>query len=160
MRSFAFCFFFIFSPSLFSYSLDDYSRALNSLDEEKKELFYSSANRIKCPTCTGLSVLGSETSFSMQIRKKTLELVRDNKTESEIKSYFLDHYGPWIFRAPPKQGFHRAIWLAPVGLLLLLFFLALFFIQRRSQGQERDRKEIEEAFKADFQAYFEGKVKG
>ena len=107
-----------FSIAANAYTLKEYTQDLDSLKPDEKKKFFLSANQLKCPTCIGLSVLGSDTPFSMQIRKKVVSLVKENKDEETIKNFFTNRYGLWILRAPPKEGFHLLVWVIP-GLIIL-----------------------------------------
>lgn len=59
------------------------------------------ASDLRCPTCTGLSVLDSEAAFSIQIKNEVKEQLVAGKHKDEILKFFTDRYGPWILRAPP-----------------------------------------------------------
>ena len=120
MKKFLLLIILILPNNIFAYTVADYSKDLKDMTAEEKQRFFSSADDLKCPTCTGLSVLGSEAAFSMQIRKKVVELVKEKKNDKEIKKYFIERYGLWILRAPPKSGFHLLIWAIPAVLLLCL----------------------------------------
>ena len=87
--------------------------------EDKLELYYRVAEDLRCPTCTGLSVLQSDAPFSEQIKRRLRELVESGKTEAEIRSFFTERYGLWILRTPPKDGFHLVIWVIPLVFVLL-----------------------------------------
>ena len=93
----------VISGLSFSYELKDYSKDLKSMTAEERQQFFSSADKLKCPTCTGLSVLGSDATFSMQIRKKVVELVKNKKDPQAIEEFFVKRYGEWILRTPPKK---------------------------------------------------------
>ena len=126
----------LLSLKLSAYNLKDYAKDLETMSSEEKQRFFTSADQLKCPTCTGLSVLGSDAAFSMQIRKKVAELVKENKNEKTIKEFFTKRYGLWILRAPPKEGFHLLIWLVPAGLFFFLFCLYLFYLARGRKNKD------------------------
>ena len=53
------------------------------------------------------------------------------KTDKEIKDFFVERYGVWILRAPPKKGFNLVLWILPgagigVGLLWVMFLSKLW----------------------------------
>lgn len=81
--------------------------------------FRDVAKELRCPTCTGLSVLESDASFSVQIKDQVKEQINLGKDKDAIVKYFVDRYGPWILREPPKQGFNLLAWLVPSLLLCL-----------------------------------------
>lgn len=93
--------------------------------------YHDIAKDLRCPTCTGLSVLESEAKFSEQIKEIVKEKVKEGKHKEEIFKYFTERYGPWILRAPPKEGFNAIAWLFPIGILLLGPVFVWFFVWRK-----------------------------
>jgi len=94
----------------------------------------------RCPTCQGLSVKDSEAGFSVQIRNKVKELLQEGLTNQEIKDYFVERYGVWILRAPPKEGFNLLLWILP-GAGLVLGLGVLFWKSKRwTKKSEMDQK--------------------
>jgi len=93
-----------------------------------QDIYREISGQLRCPTCTGLSVLDSEAAFSVQIRNEVKDQLAKGKKESEILQFFVDRYGPWILRAPPVKGVNALAWIVPglfllVGPLLIWFFL-------------------------------------
>lgn len=96
-----------------------------------KEKYIESAKELRCPTCTGLSVLDSDAEFSVQIKQQVKEQVEAGKTGEQIRQYFVDRYGPWILREPPKHGFNAFAWIFPIGILALGPIVLWILIWRR-----------------------------
>jgi len=101
------------------------------LSEEQAELFQKVGNNLRCPTCTGLSVLQSEAGFATKIRDAAREQVVSGKSEAEIMLYFTERYGLWILRKPPAAGFHLLAWGVPIGFAIIGPILMWFFVWRR-----------------------------
>jgi cytochrome c-type biogenesis protein CcmH len=95
------------------------------------ELFHDVAGSLRCPTCTGLSVLESDARFSQQIKEIVLEQVEAGKNRDQILQYFTERYGPWILRSPPPRGFNVLAWLLPLTILLLGPPAVWFFVWRK-----------------------------
>lgn len=95
--------------------------------------FRDVAYELRCPTCTGLSVLESDAKFSVQIKDIVLEQVNAGKSKTEILNYFTDRYGPWILRSPPKEGVNLLAWIVPIGLLTIGPFLVWLLVWRRKK---------------------------
>ena len=102
--------------------------ALNS----QQEIQYNDiAKGLRCPTCQGLSILESDAPFSNQIKDIVKEKVAQGMSAREIEAFFIDRYGAWILREPPKQGFNMLAWVIPVSLMLLGPLLLWLMIWRR-----------------------------
>lgn len=104
--------------------------------EVDEELFRSIAIELRCPTCQGLSILDSSANFSEQIKAQVREQIRQGKSKPEIIDFFVERYGLWILREPPKEGFNLIAWILPTVILILGPILIWFFVWRK-------RKQIE-----------------
>lgn len=98
--------------------------------EMDDEFFREVARDLRCPTCLGLSILDSSANFSEQIKAQVRVQIDEGKDKQEILSYFVDRYGPWILREPPKEGFNLLAWLIPSALLVLGPLFIWFFVWR------------------------------
>ncbi|SME97602.1 cytochrome c-type biogenesis protein [Pseudobacteriovorax antillogorgiicola] len=81
--------------------------------------FKDVAGELRCPTCTGLSVLDSDAKFSVQIKDQVKEQMEKGRSKDEILEFFVERYGPWILREPPKEGFNIVAWIVPIAMLFL-----------------------------------------
>jgi len=95
--------------------------------------FIDIAKDLRCPTCTGLSVLDSDAPFSLQIKNEVKDQLRQGRTEKEIMSFFTERYGPWILREPPKSGANLIAWLVPMVVLLAGPILLWLLVWRKRQ---------------------------
>lgn len=118
---------------------------LEQLSLEQQNLYQQVSDELRCPTCTGLSVLQSDAPFSLEIRETVLEKVIEGNTPEQIRDFFTVRYGLWILRSPPVEGLHLLAWLIPS---LAAFFGAIgvwftFWRRRRTTGMERSRSRDE-----------------
>ena len=107
-------------------SIDD-----TALDQD---VFKDVAADLRCPTCTGISVLDSDAPFSVQIKNEVKQQLSEGKSKSQILDFFTDRYGPWILREPPKEGVHLWAWIVPLGFLLLGPLGVWYFFWRRASS--------------------------
>lgn len=135
MKNFVFlCIFFSLSTRVFATSTDE-------LSPEAQEI----ANGLRCPTCTGLSVLDSEAPFSKQIKTILKEKVEEGLDKQAIEQYFVARYGTWILRSPPKSGINLLAWILPVVLLVLgplFIYLFVWRHQKVASVQARTAEDI------------------
>ncbi|MCY4381512.1 MAG: cytochrome c-type biogenesis protein CcmH [Proteobacteria bacterium] len=109
---------------------------------EQKELFFSVAANLRCPTCTGLSVLQSDAPFSIQIKNLVQEQVSQGANQREIITFFTERYGLWILREPPKKGEHLLIWLLPVLFLLFGVFWLISLLKSPTNKEATNTTKI------------------
>ena len=123
--------------------------------EEFEARFRKLSNELRCPTCQGLSVKDSEAGFSVSIKDKIHELMKLDKTDEEIKEYFVERYGEWILQAPPKKGFNLVLWILPgagivIGLLWVLFRSKSWVTNSQHEGLAQLTPEEEQKLKEDL----------
>ena len=110
----------------FIFLITFFSNSTAKEQEDFSDRFRKLSNQLRCPTCQGLSVQDSEAGFSKSIKKKISELMKEDKTDIEIISYFVERYGEWILRTPTKSGFNLVLWLMPIVVILSGLFFVLF----------------------------------
>ncbi len=112
--------------------------------------FRDVAGDLRCPTCTGLSVLDSDASFSVQIKNEVKEQLNAGKSKDEILEFFTQRYGPWILRAPPKEGIHMWAWLLPIAALVLgpiIIWMVVWSRRERASSDEVLTRPVDEVVK-------------
>lgn len=105
--------------------------ANEDMNQEERSHFVHIAKQLRCPTCTGLSVLDSSAGFSEQIKDQVKKQIELGKSEQQILDFFVERYGPWILREPPTDGFNLIAWALPIALLVVGPFLIWLFVWRR-----------------------------
>lgn len=117
-----------------SASIQSFNREFQSLPSEQQEKIKDISRQLRCPTCTGLSILESDAPFSLQMRSAVLAQVKEGKSSDAILTFFTERYGMWILREPPRSGFHMLAWLLPCLLLILGPLVLLYLRYVRPQG--------------------------
>ena len=114
--------------------------------------FRDVAGELRCPTCTGLSVLDSDAKFSVQIKDEVRAQLESGVSKEKILEFFEQRYGPWILRKPPHKGFNAIVWWIPISLLVCGPLLIWFFVWRKrkviSSYGVRDAQSIIEEMKS------------
>lgn len=93
------------------------------------------AEKMNCPTCTGINLADCRTQTCAQWRDQIKDLVDQGMSEDEVLDYFVTQYGPQVLQEPPKSGFTLTLWVLPVA-MILLGGLILFFTMRKWTGQK------------------------
>jgi len=76
------------------------------------------ARGLWCPLCSGVRLDACELKACDQMKEMIALKLAAGASEEEIRTYFLDQYGPQVFGEPPREGFNWLAWILPVlGLL-------------------------------------------
>ena len=98
----------------------------------------SEINRgVMCPVCPGESIDQSQNPLAIQMRNLVAEKLEEGWSEDQIKTFFVERYGPSVLLEPPREGFNLLAWtLPPIGVVLVLAVLFLVVGQMRARAAE------------------------
>ena len=96
----------------------------------------SEINReVMCPVCPGESIDQSQNPLAIQMRGLVAEKLEEGWSGGQIKTFFVERYGPSVLLEPPREGFNLLAWtLPPIGAVLMLAVLFIAVGQMRSRG--------------------------
>lgn len=77
------------------------------------------AAQLRCPVCTGQSVLESNSGIAQEMQAVIRERLGKGETEDQILSYFVGSYGDWIILKPRPIGLNLLVYILPAGGLIL-----------------------------------------
>ena len=93
--------------------------ANKALETRAKNLF----TQLKCEVCQGQSIADSNAALAQDMRDLIRQKVSSGESDVMILTYFSTRYGDSILMAPPLTPRTWVLWLAPVLLVGLGFFL-------------------------------------
>lgn len=106
-------------------------------DEQLEALTRSVASELRCVVCQGLSIQDSPSELAQSMRAVVRDQLAAGRTPDEVKAYFVSRYGEWVLLRPQASGFNLAVYLLPLGAILLggvIVTLAIRRWARRSAG--------------------------
>lgn len=95
-----------------------------SLEDEKR--FYSLIKEVRCPKCTSGSLASSNAPVSEDIKQKIIELIKEGKTDREIKDFLSFRFGNDVLYNPGFNESTYLLWITPVVFLTLCLLVFLF----------------------------------
>ena len=127
------------------YQLEDFAKLIC---KEQRELCAKEVNypyralieEFRCPKCQNQNLAGSDAPIAQDLKQKTYELVKDGRSDAEIRQYMYERYGDFISYKPPVRPSTWILWFFPP--LLLALVLLGWFIKHRHSNQ---RKQLTEA---------------
>ena len=96
---------------------------------------------IMCPICPGESIDQSQNELAGHMRRIVREQIEGGKTDSEVREYFVERYGPVVLLEPSTSGIGLIAWIVPpVGLLIAgcSVAIALILMKRRRNEEVVD----------------------
>ncbi|WP_245929118.1 cytochrome c-type biogenesis protein [Agarilytica rhodophyticola] len=93
---------------------------------------------LRCPKCQNQNLIDSNSQISEDLRDEVVRLIKEGKTDSEIKEYMVSLYGDFILYKPPLQKNTIVLWAGPVLMLILGMCIFGVIIFKRSRMNEDD----------------------
>ena len=111
-------------------SLNAFSDTLYNFTEESQEIRFNNLIKdIRCPKCTSGSLSSSNAPISEDLKLKIVDMIKENKTDQEIKEYVASRFGKESLYEPEFNKSTYFLWFSP----FILLFLALTFFLFRSK---------------------------
>lgn len=107
----------------------------NKADEAR---FYALIEDFRCPTCQNQNLAGSDAPIAQDLKQKTYEMIKDGKTDGEIRSYMFERYGDFISYRPPVRPSTWILWFFPP--VLLVFVLGVWLYKNRPKTPKESPK--------------------
>lgn len=104
---------------------------------------------LRCPTCTGISILESDTPQSVAMRTEIEKQLSEGKSKQEILDFFQERYGEWILRQPDSRSISgMVIWGLPIAAFIIGPCVLLYFLRRSRQREQIELANIKNQLRA------------
>ena len=90
--------FLFFSIIFSSFTVGESLYEFDSIEDEKR--FYTLIKEIRCPKCTSGSLASSNAPVSEDIKSKIIQLIKEGKSDQEIKEFLSDRFGNQVLYNP------------------------------------------------------------
>tara|TARA_B100001094_G_C18158541_1_gene787930 strand:+ start:1239 stop:1607 length:369 start_codon:yes stop_codon:yes gene_type:complete len=113
---------------IFFLCINVYSETLYDFDNENDEARFNKLIKdIRCPKCISGSLSSSNAPISEDLKLKIVEMIKEDRTDQEIKEYVSSRFGKESLYEPELNKQTYFLWYSP---FILLFFALSFFIFR------------------------------
>jgi len=103
-------------------------------DEAEEARFRALSAELRCVMCQNQSLADSNAQIAHDLRLQVLALMREGKSDREIKDYLVARYSDFVLYNPPVRPSTWLLWFGP-GLILLAGAGVLVVVVRRRAGQ-------------------------
>ena len=108
-------------------------------DSEQQEAQYQGLiAEFRCPKCQNQNLAGSDAPIAQDLKQKTYDMVKDGRSDAEIRDYMQERYGDFISYKPPIRPSTWVLWFFPPLLLIIILGGWFWRTQRRQQLVEVD----------------------
>ena len=112
-------------------SLHISSDMVYKFDNQEDELrFNNLIKEIRCPKCTSGSLSSSNAPISEDLKLKIVEMIKDGKSDSDIKQYVSDRFGKESLYDPEFTQQTYILWFGPLIFIVIAFII--FFFRKKT----------------------------
>ena len=87
----------------------------NAAEEQR---FHALVTELRCVMCQNQSLADSNAQIAHDLRREVLVLMRQGKSDDEIRSYLVARYGEFVLYKPRIEATTWLLWFGPALLLL------------------------------------------
>ena len=87
-------------------------------DAREEARFHALVSELRCVMCQNQSLADSNAQIAFDLRREVLALMREGRSDAEIKEFLVARYGEFVLYRPRVERSTWLLWLGP-GLLLL-----------------------------------------
>ena len=111
-------------------------------DNPRQEAQYRALiEEFRCPKCQNQNLAGSDAPIAQDLKQKTYDMVKDGRSDGEIRQYMQERYGDFISYKPPMRPSTWILWFFP-PLLLLVLIIGWFWQSKRRQVVARGQSGV------------------
>ena len=112
-------------------SMNIFSDIVYKFDNQEDELrFNNLIKEIRCPKCTSGSLSSSNAPISEDLKLKIVEMIKDGKSDSDIKQYVSDRFGKESLYDPEFTQQTYILWFGPLIFIVIAFII--FFFRKKT----------------------------
>ena len=102
-------------------------------DQFEEQRFRQLTHELRCVMCQNQSLADSNAEIARDLRNEVLVLMRQGKTDAEIRDFMVARYGEFVLYKPRLEGGTMLLWFGP--LLLILIGGALVYVLVKRGGK-------------------------
>lgn len=96
---------------------------------------------LRCPKCQNQNLAGSDAPIAQDLKQKTYDMIKEGRSDAEIRAYMQERYGDFITYKPPVRPSTWILWFFP-PLLLIALIIGWFWQSKRSQRVARGESAV------------------
>ena len=112
-------------------------------DRAEAKRFHALTEELRCVKCQNQSLADSNAAIAQDLRVEVLDLMRQGKTDTEVKHYLVARYGEFVLYRPRVEPTTWLLWFGPAVVLLVGGFVVAGIVRKRS-GKRQSAAAVDE----------------
>ena len=130
----------------FSYANDAAPLADDPVTERR---LISISEEMRCLVCQNESLAGSRSDLANDLRREIRTLIKEGKSDEQIRSFMVERYGDFVLYRPPVKPITWLLWIGPFVILLVGIGFLFSYLRRRNANVTEKELTAEENQKID-----------
>ncbi|MDP2186783.1 MAG: cytochrome c-type biogenesis protein CcmH [Xanthomonadales bacterium] len=115
-------------------------------DAAEEARFRELAAELRCVMCQNQSLADSSAPIAKDLRREVFDLMREGKSDEEIKAFLVERYTDFVLYKPPLNDRTWWLWFMPVLILLAGATTVVVIVRRRAKANTASKPEPEDAW--------------
>jgi len=94
----------------------------------------SISEEMRCLVCQNESLAGSRSDLANDLRREIRTLIKEGKSDDQIRSFMVERYGDFVLYRPPVKPITWLLWIGPFIILLIGIAGLLIYLRRRNNA--------------------------
>ena len=90
------------------------------------------SEEMRCLVCQNESLAGSRSDLANDLRREIRTLIREGKSDDQIRSFMVERYGDFVLYRPPVKPITWLLWLGPFAILAIGIVFLFSYLRRRN----------------------------
>ncbi len=120
---------------VFSFGLSFAKDAVPLADDPViEQRLISISEEMRCLVCQNESLAGSRSDLANDLRREIRTLIKEGKSDDQIRSFMVERYGDFVLYRPPVKPITWLLWIGPFIILLIGIAGLLIYLRRRNNA--------------------------
>jgi len=94
------------------------------------------SGELRCLVCQNESLAGSQAELAKDLREEVRGLIKEGKTDNEVKEFLVSRYGDFVLYRPQMKPTTYVLWIGPFILLIIGLLALVSYLRKRNQVVE------------------------
>ena len=118
-------------------------------DPVTEQRLISISEEMRCLVCQNESLAGSRSDLANDLRREIRTLIKEGKSDEQIRSFMVERYGDFVLYRPPVKPITWLLWIGPFVILLIGIGFLFSYLRRRNANVAARELTTEENQKID-----------
>ncbi len=101
-------------------------------DPLTEQRLISISEEMRCLVCQNESLAGSRSDLANDLRREIRILIKEGKSDDQIRSFMVERYGDFVLYRPPVKPVTWLLWIGPFVILAIGIAGLLTYLRRRN----------------------------